>query len=289
MALAGFEVVRMATAPMRFSVRTPPPGLEAETVTLRGGGEVRLSGWVVPPRGQPRGVVVLMHGIHASRWTMVSRARFLRDAGYASVLYDSRAHGESSGERITIGHLEAEDARAVFEFADERFPGVGIGVIAISMGGAAATLSRSSRPDALVVESVFSTLWRAVDNRVARRVGPLSRLVTPLVMIQFEPRLGIPVSEVSPLDAMAEVEAPVLVIGGKDDLDTRSEETQQMFDAAAGPKELWLVDDVDHGDMHARAGKDYEARVLSFLHRWMPPPARADRAGPPEESYGAGE
>lgn len=47
---------------------------------------------------------------------MLDRARFLSAAGFAVLLFDFQAHGESPGEHITFGYLESRDAQAAVEF-----------------------------------------------------------------------------------------------------------------------------------------------------------------------------
>jgi hypothetical protein len=47
---------------------------------------------------------------------MIDRAELLHAHGFAVLLFDFQAHGESSGRRITFGHLEAMDAAAVLDF-----------------------------------------------------------------------------------------------------------------------------------------------------------------------------
>ena len=54
-------------------------------------------------------------------------------------------------------------------------------------------------------------------------------------------------------------------IAGTADHDTRLPESQALFDAAAEPKQLWLVDGAAHVDMLAFAKTEYEKRILDFL------------------------
>jgi pimeloyl-ACP methyl ester carboxylesterase len=65
-----------------------------------------LKGWLLPGR-RDGGAVLLLHGVRASRLDMLGRARFLHAQGYTVMLFDSRAHGESGGQRITFGYLES--------------------------------------------------------------------------------------------------------------------------------------------------------------------------------------
>jgi pimeloyl-ACP methyl ester carboxylesterase len=71
--------------------------------------------------------------------------------GFAVLLFDFQAHGESPGRRITFGHLEAMDAAAALDFLEQRLPRERVGAIGASLGGAAAVLADPPlRVDALV-------------------------------------------------------------------------------------------------------------------------------------------
>ena len=98
---------------------------------------------------------------------MLDRARFLHGAGYTVLLYDSRAHGESDGSRITFGHLESLDARAMLGFLRRAAPGERLGVIGISRGGAAVLLGpQPLGVSALALEAVYPTLEEAKRLRL---------------------------------------------------------------------------------------------------------------------------
>ncbi|HEY0180564.1 MAG TPA: alpha/beta fold hydrolase, partial [Dokdonella sp.] len=127
-------------APDRRAVGATPADLGARAVAIDSGSGARLQGWFVTGRAH-RGAVLLLHGVHANRLAMLGRARFLAAAGYAVLLIDFRAHGESGGDAITFGRLESRDARAALAFLRDAAPGERVGVIGVSMGGAAALLA----------------------------------------------------------------------------------------------------------------------------------------------------
>ena len=149
-------------------------------------------------------------------------------------------------------------------------PAEKIGVIGSSLGGAALLLAQLLRPaDAAVLEAVFPSIEAAVDNRVRVRIGPLARLATPLLLWQLPWRLGIEPAQLRPVDRMARLAAPVLVVGGMLDRHTPPAETRQLFDAANEPKTLWLVEGAAHEDLHAFAPRTYEAQVFGFLAQYL--------------------
>lgn len=211
-----------------------------------------------------------MHGVRANRLSMLGRARFLAHAGYTILLFDFQAHGESPGEHITFGYLESRDARAAVGFLRQRAPGERIGVIGVSMGGAAALLATPPlEADALVLEMVYPTIYQAIDDRLEMRFGKLGRALTPLLSWQLKPRLGFSTADLRPIDKVGNIRVPKLFIAGANDEDTRIEESRAIFAAAAEPKKLWVVNQAKHEDLLRFASQEYEREVLQFFDRYL--------------------
>lgn len=243
--------------------------LPHETVSFASKSGSLIHGWYVPGSGN-QGVVVLMHGIRGNRLNMIERAMFLHEAGYATLLFDFQAHGESPGKRITLGHLESLDAEAAVAYARHRCPGAPIGAVGVSLGGAAALLGpRPLAVQALVLEAVYSNIQAATENRLAMRLGPLGRLLSPLLLLQLEPRLGISPDELSPQTGIEHVTAPVFIIAGATDLHTTLADSQLLFDAAHEPKSIWVIPGAAHVDFAAFAGHQYQEKLLAFLGRYL--------------------
>jgi fermentation-respiration switch protein FrsA (DUF1100 family) len=257
----------------------PPADLGAQSVRIRQPHGPTLAGWFIPGGRQPEasGAMLLLHGIRSNRTAMLSRARFLRAAGYAVLLIDLQAHGESAGAHIGFGWTESDNVRAAVHWLHKRLPGEPVGVIGVSLGGAAAVLGDAAlEVDALVLESVYSSIERAVENRLALRLGGLGRRLAPLLLWQLAPRLGIPSHRLQPLNSIHTLRSPLLLIAGSDDQHTRIDESQALFAAAPPPKTLWIVDGAAHQDLHRYAPQRYQATVLAFLQRYM----RGSQAGP---------
>jgi fermentation-respiration switch protein FrsA (DUF1100 family) len=247
-------------APALRAVGAPPAGLGARQVRFDG-----LAGWFVPAAsGAP--CVILMHGVYADRRAMLGRARFLREAGYASLLFDFQAHGESAGGRVTFGHLESANARSAVRFARESLGCTRLAAIGDSLGGAAAVLGEAPLAvDAMVLEAVFATIEEAVADRIEIRLGALARGLEPLLTRQLAFRYGIEPAALRPVERIGAFNGAVLVIGGTEDRHTKIETTRRLFAAARGPKDLWEVSGAAHADFHRHAPAEYERRVLAFF------------------------
>ena len=268
-AAAVLGVGSILVAPALREIGEPPADLDAEVVTIESASPSRLAAWHVraeATEGSVRGAVVLMHGIRADRRALVDRARMFRDAGYHVLLFDFQAHGESPGERITVGWREQHDAVAAVAWMRARHPGVPVAVVAQSMGGAAALYAGARLDaDALVVESVYGSLAEATANRLAMRLGRPGAWAAPLFTSQMRPRLGVPADSLNPAEAARQSVAPILVAGGTEDAHATPAEVQRIYANAPEPKSLWLVEGAAHQDLYAFAPEAYRARVLVWL------------------------
>jgi dienelactone hydrolase len=264
--VAGLVLAR----PAQVAIGAAPPDLYAEDVAIASGSGALLRGWFVP--GRPGGgAVVLMHGVRANRVSMLRRARLLHAAGFAVLLFDFQAHGESLGAHITFGQLEARDARAAVDYLRRRLPNERIGAIGMSLGGAAALLGFTPLPvDALVLEAVYPTIEAALGDRLEAVLGPaIGPLVAPgltrLFVLLLPPILGLEPEALRPIDHIGEVTAAVLVAAGTADTRTTIAESRALFARAREPKLFWAVEGAGHVDLEAYAPEEYRRRVVGFL------------------------
>ena len=254
-----------------------PADLGAETVSIPRAGGAPLAGWLA--RGTPgQGGVLLLHGVRANRSMMVPRAQLLHNAGYTVLLIDLPGHGESDGGRITFGARESDAARAALVYLHRVARGERIGAIGASLGGASLLLG-SGEPaangaDAVVLEAVYPTIEEAVADRLRIWLGPLGPSLTPLLTGQLRLQVGVGVEALRPIDAVRRLRVPLLLVAGEADRHTTLAESRRLFDAASGPKELWVVPNAPHGDLHASAPVEYERRVLAFFERYLRPTRR---------------
>lgn len=251
-------------APATHHVGPPPSDLPFEATSIPSESGSMLATWYLPAANSTA-TLVLLHPIRADRRAMLSRARLFHDAGYDVILIDFQAHGESAGGHITAGYVERHDARAAVDFARKRNPNHRIGVVGWSLGGAATLLASPLAIDALVLESVYPSISEAVHDRVAMRLGPMSYVLSPVLLTEFRMRLGISPADLRPIDHIAGVGCPVLVASGDLDQHTTLAETKSLFAAAAEPKRLVVFQGAAHSDLLAYNPEQYKREVLPFL------------------------
>lgn len=227
---------------------------------VQGVGGTTLKGWFAGGVAG-HGGVLLLHSIKSNRLEMLGRARFLNAAGYSVFLYDHRAHGESSGERTTFGLYESNDAKIALAEFRRLCPEEKIGVIGVSLGGAAALLGNEAlRVEAFVLEAVYPTIEEAAENRLELHLGKRARyLARPLLAIASW-RFDIDLQKLRPIEAIKNLSVPVLILGGREDRHTTERDTRSMYENAVEPKELWILDQSRHENFHIKAGLAYEEK-----------------------------
>jgi fermentation-respiration switch protein FrsA (DUF1100 family) len=251
--------------PVQARIGNPPADRNAQSVVFASDSGADVHGWWCPVQNAP-GTVLLLPGIRANRLSMIDRARFLRRAGYSALMIDFQATGETKGDHITFGWKESRDVLAAINFVHHIDPTDQVAIIGSSLGGVAALLATPPlQVDALVLEEVYPTIEIATRNRMENYLGVFGRILTPVLLNQLWWRLGVSASQLRPVDHIANVECPVLIIRGEKDKNTRPSDTQMLVQRARSPKEVWFVPNAGHVDLHRAAREEYETRILAFL------------------------
>jgi len=264
-------------APRPATVGAPPADLHAIDVHIEVPDAAPVAGWWIDGQAG-HASVLLLHGIRADRRAMLGRARLLARHGYAVLLIDLPAHGESHGDAITLGWREAAAVIAARGWMERQRPGEKRAAVGVSLGGASVLLGpQPSGFDAIVLEAVYSTAHQAIRNRIAMRLGDTAAGLSPLLEMQASMRLGIPVRQLAPIDRIGRVGAPVLVIAGGRDRHTLPAESRAMYESARQPKSFWLLPDAAHVDFQAHDPEGYAAHVIGFLDRQLDTPRDTDQ------------
>ncbi len=268
---AAYSVSRWLTRPTRQRVHfvSEQAGLTCEPLHCGTADRVRLVGWAITPP-QPRGNVVLFHGMRHHREKLLGRMARLTAAGYRCIAFDHRAHGESKGRRTSFGFYESRDVVAVLDLAQQRWPGEPTAALGISMGAAALCFAATAarRLQAVIMESVYHDVASAFRSRIGNHYPEWFNRLSPGVIWVTERRLGVRITEICPAEHIAGLApVPLLLMTGMNDLHASPMETRRMHQRYPGPCELWIVPDAGHRDLFETAGPTYGERVLGFLER----------------------
>jgi alpha-beta hydrolase superfamily lysophospholipase len=233
-----------------------------------------------PQAGWP--AVLMCHGFTGNRieahFLFVKASRAFAAKGFASLRFDFRGSGESSGRFEDMSVLtEVADALAAWQFLG-RTDGLDPKrrcLLGLSFGGAVAALlagglAAEGRPPAgCVLWSTVGDIAALWNRRMAamRRAGRKPRFPIECTGNSLGRRFvadlkGIP----RPVDALGASGVPALIVHGTADTAVPVADAQ-AFAAACGPKRATLR--ILPGFDHTFARTDRERKVIALTARWL--------------------
>lgn len=83
--------------------------LESYDISIESSFGYKLAGTYIFNAKPTNNTVIIVHGITSSRWESMKYADMYIDMGFNVVVYDSRYHGKSGGNDISLGFFEKTD------------------------------------------------------------------------------------------------------------------------------------------------------------------------------------
>jgi uncharacterized protein len=257
-----------------FPGRTPAEaGMpEFQSVEFPSSDGLKLRGWYIPSKNGA--VVIFVHGHGANRSEFLDEAALVTRRGYGALLFDVRNHGESEGERTTLGLIEVNDVEGAVEFvhAQPDADATRIALFGHSMGGAIVLLAAAQMPEiaAVITQSAYSS----IEDNIAEGVQELTGLppfpFAPLVIFFGQREAGVDIRAVRPVDVIRQIgPRPVLLIHGENDALIPVQNAQRLYDAAQEPKQLYILPGTAHGGFLQAAPDEYPRRTLAFLDEYV--------------------
>lgn len=241
---------RMAFFPTRGIQETPAAyGLTFADIRIpTPDGQTLHAWWLEHP--QPRAQVVFWHGNGGNLSLWLDVIADMRQRGFSVLAADYRGYGGSTGSPTERGiYVDADAAVTAFN-SQLRKPGVPVVFWGRSIGTpVAASTTRHTRPDALVLESPFP------DVASIFRRNPVMRFFLVFSSYRF-PTLRL----------MERYDGPLLVIHGERDTLIPFRAGRELFDRAATPrKEFVAIQGAEHNDLHVADRAAYWAAIDRFV------------------------
>lgn len=221
------------------------------------------------------GTVLLMHGYRASGVSNFAAVfRFYHEQGYHIVVPDERACGKSGGAFITLGVKESRDCKSWTEWIKAEYgPTLPIFLDGISMGATtvlmATALGLPENVRGVIADCGFTSPWEIVCA-VLRATGKIPIFpFAHLARVYARIFAGFGLREASAEEAMRSCKIPVFFAHGRADRFVPYEMTEKNFAACAAPKELFTVDEAEHGMCYLIKPKEYEEKILAFFARCL--------------------
>jgi pimeloyl-ACP methyl ester carboxylesterase len=251
-----------------------------EDITLRTTDGLTLRGWFFPARGDRAAIVI--HGRHANRAEYQGRSEHIADfliaEGFSVLLFDLRGHGDSDGQRFSLGQFERLDVASAIDFVAGRGYTEGrIALIGISLGAGTAIQELLLHPKvgALVADSSYTDAYTIVREKLQQDAG-VPDWFTPGVFFMTRIAFGLDGDQVRPIEIVrAHPERAILFIHCDTDPLIPVHHAQDLRAASANPgSALWIAQGCDHAAASDSYPAEYRMRVVTFLTSQIPVVAR---------------
>ncbi|MGA8482318.1 MAG: alpha/beta hydrolase [Chthoniobacterales bacterium] len=269
------------------------PSLVTGTLSTQAGGQLFFRRWT--PDCQPKGTIVIAHGLgeHSGRYVHVGD--FFARAGFTAVAFDLRGHGSSDGKPIFIKCYQdyLDDLESVIAHLESSEPLILFGhslggqlVLAYAQSGksppagyiAASPWLSLSRPPAIWLEGIARMLNLVYPAfRFATGIGPDDNSRDRALLDSFPDqdkgrqfitvRTYFEIIKMSrQLTAHPSANAPVLLTHGESDSVTSIDATRAYFDKLMAPSKAFISYPEARHELHNDLVRD---TVLKDYLEWI--------------------
>ena len=247
-----------------------PNAYYSEEISVASLDNLTLKGYYVMPLDcNPKATIILVHGIGSNKEYHLGLAEKLAKVGFASVLFDNRAHGESEGTYCTYGFFEKNDISKIIDYVqiDNKTP---VGIWGNSLGGAIAiqALAKDKRLQFGVIESTFTSLQQIVYDYQARYTkGIALPWICDISLKEAGEIATFPPQKVKQIEAVKKITQPVIISHGDADANISFNYGKSLFNNLASEKKHFItIEGADHYNVSRIGGDAYFREVITFLN-----------------------
>ncbi|MDL2229687.1 alpha/beta hydrolase [Treponema sp. OttesenSCG-928-L16] len=246
-----------------------------EDVSLRNSRGALLRGYLFRASGEAKRTALCIHGYRYAglkEYLYIARM-YLEQFGMNVLIVDDYAHGGSEGRRIGFGWNDRKDCVQWAAWLADRFgPDHGILLHGISMG-ANTVINAAGDPEIpasvrwAVEDCGYSSAAEELRFMMKKRFG-LPAFPLYYVISLFNKLLnGWFFSENDALRSAGRITVPMLFIHGSGDKTVPASMAREMYETCKAPKELLLMQDVDHAQAYTADPVSYTAAVSRLLEK----------------------
>ena len=219
--------------------------------------------------------VICFHGYTSKGMSdYIGLSDYYLKRGYAMLLPDARAHGESEGEYIGFGCLDRKDALVwIHWLIQEVGEDVEIVLHGTSMGGATVLMTSGLELPAQVkgiVSDCGFTSPKEVFTHVLNSMYHLPAF--PVIQgadIMNKKLAGYGMDECNAKREVAHAKIPILFIHGSNDTFVPTHMCNEIYDCCASPKKKLIVEGAAHAESYYKDTEKYEQALNEFFDEIM--------------------
>lgn len=213
--------------------------------------------------------VIISHGIGDNRLGSAKYALMYHAMGINSIIYDSRGQGENRDQAVTLGLKESRDLIDLIIDTRRRYGNdMVLGLHGESMGAAFQILALRYMPkvDFMICDCGFAKLEDVLDIQI-HKVLHLPKWMVKLGSLGSRIFYGYFFGEVQPIKALKQGKVPICFCHGTADSFIPYHESEMMYEAYRGYKELHLFEGAEHVESLNSDPEKYYQMTADFIER----------------------
>jgi len=217
---------------------------------------------------EPLGTIILLHGIHCSKFTLLSLKDVLLTKGYNAVLMDIRGHNDVKDQYLTYGFYEKRDISVLIDTLYANGLKHNLGVWGQSLGASIGiqAMAYDKRITFGIIESAFSDFPKIVHAYTKRIVGFDIPFLTDYIIYRAGKMAKFNPMDVRPFMMAKNITQPIIAVHGKQDIHIAYKNALVNFDAiTSSKKRIFLLDSADHTNVWRIGGDKYFSAVFQFI------------------------
>lgn len=219
-----------------------------------------------------KGTVLLFHGYRsAAKRDFSCVVKTYYQMGLNVLLVDERSHGKSEGKLITFGIKESRDVLSWIELLDKKYGEKEYVLDGLSMGATTVLLSARfdlpKRVRGIIADCGFTSPAEIIGIVSKRNFHISGKISVPIMNFLCRIIGGFDLKEFSTEEVLKNNKIPILFIHGKADGFVPSYMSERAYEASGGDKELYIVEDADHGMSYLKDRAGVTERLSNFLSK----------------------
>ncbi|MEM7761065.1 MAG: alpha/beta fold hydrolase, partial [Cyanobacteria bacterium P01_A01_bin.40] len=202
-------------------------------------------------------VILYLCGVGRNKgdYNYLARVSAFRQLGFAVMVFDYRGYGISDGSFPHELQIY-EDSQAAWNYIREEYqiPPEQIIIYGESLGGAVALDLAIKHPEArgLILQSTFTSMAQAIQHQSFFQIFPIKLILT---------------EKFDSLSKIKSLRIPVLFLHGSADSVVSPKMSQQLYNIAAEPKQLFIISGADHVRIYQPGEQSYLKAIQRFIER----------------------
>jgi len=235
---------------------------------------IKLRGWFIfSDSVASKGTIFLLHGIASCKATMLNTAKLLASFGFNSVIYDSRANGESGGINCTFGYYEKNDLSAYIDSTQSRYPNSApYGALGNSLGAAVViqTMAKDKRIICGIAESPFANLRNIIRDYFSRMYYLRINWIPDKALKYSEKIANFKVDSVAPALSAFDIIHPVMIVHGLVDEHISYKYGKEVFKNLKSQNKKWYpIPDGSHDNLAQVGGSKLDSAILKYFSEYL--------------------